>query len=199
MAWTTRVLQAALNHLIASESWAKQQLAPHAGKLLAVRLAPFPEGWLLIQTGGDLAEVVPGDATPALTITVPAGRAVAALGNRDALEHAMRFEGDMQLELAVRALIRSLRWEAEEDLSKWFGDAAAHRIASTGRRARAWTSEGLTRAGQNIGEYLSEERALVLSQVQFATFTDDIRECEQHLDALELRIAVLERKARGPV
>lgn len=199
MALTTKVLQAALNHLIAAEPWAQQQLAPHAGKLIAVRAAPLPEAWLMIGADGALAEVVPGEAAPVLTISVPAGRAIGSLGNREALEHAMDFEGDAQLEQTVRALVRALRWDAEEDLSKWVGDAAAHRIASTGRRARAWSSEGVTRAGQNIGEYLSEERRLVISRVQLATLADDIRDCDQRLAALEGRLAVFEQRLRGAV
>jgi ubiquinone biosynthesis protein UbiJ len=199
MAVTTQMLRATLNHLITAEPWAGQQLASHAGKLIALRLAPFAQSWLAIQVDGSLADVIPGEAQAALTVTVPATRALLTVGDRAALEQAMQFEGDAELEQAMRALVRSLRWDLEEDLSKWVGDAAAHRIANGGRRAREWTREGMARAGQNVGEYLSEERRLVVSQVQLAGFAEDLRQCDQRLQALEQRIGALEQRLRGPV
>lgn len=199
MALSTKALQAALNHLLSAEPWARQQLVPHAGKLLAMQLAPLPQGWLVIEASGMLAEVVPGESEAALTITIAAGDALRSLADRTALERAMHFSGDAQLEQSVRTLVRALRWDVEEDLSNWVGDVAAHRIASSGRRARTWYREGLTRTGQNLGEYLSEERRVAVSRVQLTAFVDDIDACERRLEALEQRVRTLEQKLLGPV
>ncbi len=199
MAFTSQMLQAALNHLIRAEPWAQQQLVPHAGKLIAARIAPFSEGWLLIQADGMLADVVPGEAQANLSVSLAAGRALRAMGDRASLEQAMRIEGEPALEQAMRTLVRSLRWDIEEDLSKWVGDAAAHRIISGGRRTRDWYRGGVARAGQNLGEYLTEEQRLVVSQLQLANFAEDVRQCDQRLQALEQRVTALEQRLRGPV
>lgn len=48
---------------------------------------------------------------------------------------ATRIEGDVQLAAEINWLTDHVRWDVEEDLSRLVGDAAAYRIASTGRQA----------------------------------------------------------------
>lgn len=47
---------------------------------------------------------------------------------------ATRIEGDVQLAAEINWLTDHVRWDVEEDLSRLVGDAAAYRIASTGRQ-----------------------------------------------------------------
>lgn len=63
---------------------------------------------------------------------------------------ATRIEGDVQLAAEINWLTAHVRWDAEEDLSRFVGDAAAHRIASTGSQAlaqlKAWTEKAMSLA-----------------------------------------------------
>ncbi|PIT79132.1 SCP2 domain-containing protein [Limnohabitans sp. JirII-31] len=48
---------------------------------------------------------------------------------------AIRIEGDVQLAAEVNWLIDHVRWDPEEDLARLIGDAPAHTLVQTGRRA----------------------------------------------------------------
>jgi len=48
---------------------------------------------------------------------------------------AIRIEGDVQLAAEVNWLIDHVRWDPEEDLSRLIGDAPAHTLAQTAKRA----------------------------------------------------------------
>ena len=48
---------------------------------------------------------------------------------------AIRIEGDVQLAAEVNWLIDHVRWDPEEDLARLIGDAPAHTLAQTARRA----------------------------------------------------------------
>lgn len=60
---------------------------------------------------------------------------------------ATRIEGDVQLAAEINWLTDHVRWDAEEDLSRFVGDAAAHRIASAGRQVlsqlKAWVAKAM--------------------------------------------------------
>ena len=47
----------------------------------------------------------------------------------------VRIEGDVQLAAEVNWLIDHVRWDAEEDLARLVGDAAAHSLAQAARKA----------------------------------------------------------------
>jgi ubiquinone biosynthesis protein UbiJ len=48
---------------------------------------------------------------------------------------AIRIEGDVQLAAEVNWLIDHVRWDPEEDLARLIGDAPAHTLAQTAKRA----------------------------------------------------------------
>jgi ubiquinone biosynthesis protein UbiJ len=47
----------------------------------------------------------------------------------------VRIEGDVQLAAEINWLIDHVRWDAEEDLARLVGDAAAHTLAQAARKA----------------------------------------------------------------
>jgi ubiquinone biosynthesis protein UbiJ len=47
----------------------------------------------------------------------------------------VRIEGDVQLAAEINWLIDHVRWDAEEDLARLMGDAAAHTLAQVARHA----------------------------------------------------------------
>jgi ubiquinone biosynthesis protein UbiJ len=123
----------ALNHVLQQEPEAQARLKRQSGRLvegrwraLSVRLRATPAG---------LLELAPADGAPDLTITLaeesPWTLAQAALrGDKP----PVRIAGDVQLAAEVQWLVDHVRWDAEEDLARLFGDAPAHAIGQTLRR-----------------------------------------------------------------
>ena len=122
------IFPAAINHLLAQEAWARAKLIPHAGKVavldggvLAVRLKVSADG--MVETAGP-------DDLPTVTIRMQPSDLPLIMQNRERAFSYVKIEGDADFANTISQLSQSLRWEAEDDLSKVVGDIAATRIVS---------------------------------------------------------------------
>ena len=175
-----------VNHLLAREEWARERLQPFAGKAVHIRIAPTPTLRLRISAAGMIEAADAGEADLALDI-----RAVTLPGLLRHDEAALReigIQGDTELAAAVQFLFRNLRWEVEEDLSRVFGDAAAHRLAQSGRAFMAWQRDATARAGENVAEYLQDEARLLVRRHEVEAFGSDLAALRDAVERLEKRI-----------
>lgn len=181
-----------INHLLRGASWAREALQRFAGKTARFDAAPF--GFSL--TVRDNGEVGPAaaDAIPAVTITLTPGLAL-RIGARD--ETAWReigVSGDTDFAAALSHVARNLRWDIEEDLSRVFGDIAAHRMAESGRVFRRWGERAFENTGRSFAEYWTEEQPLIASAQDLEQFNrevdrlrDDVARLDKRMDSLKSR------------
>jgi ubiquinone biosynthesis accessory factor UbiJ len=183
---------AGLNHLLSQQPLAAERLRLFAGKSVEIRCPPFPELHLAIQESG-LIGPAPGDQAPALVVKLKPAAVPLLLARDEAARGEIEIEGSADLAGAVDALIRDLDWDFEEDLSKVFGDAVAHRLASGGRAFAAWQREALLRLAENFAEFWAEEQPLLLRPGDADRFLRDARALRDEVARLEKRIERLER------
>jgi len=187
-----------LNHLLEAAPWARDRLAPFAGRTWRVELTPLPDLAFVVREDGMLGS---SDALePHLVVTLTPA-ALPALARRDeTVVREMTFTGDAELAAALQYLARHLEWDVEEDLSRVVGDVAAHRIAGGARDFVAWQKEAAVRLGQNFAEYLTEEANVIAPQAEVAGFARAVDDLRDAVERLEKRIAHLEQsKGRGTV
>jgi ubiquinone biosynthesis accessory factor UbiJ len=175
-----------LNHLLEREAWARDRLAPFAGRHIRATAALLPDLAFAIRAGG-LLESAP-NAEADLTMAFTPAALAALLRHDEGAVEMITFAGNADLTAAVQFLLRNLRWEVEEDLARLLGDAAAHRIARTGRDLFAWQKDAAARFGQNVAEYLTEEAALLAPPADLARFTREVTETREAVQALERRL-----------
>ncbi len=122
-----------LNHVLQSEPEAMARLARQKSQRiefvwdrLLLLLTPTPAG--LLERG----RFEGFDLRLTVVETSPFSLASAlAQGNKP----KVRIEGDVQLAAEINWLIDHVRWDAEEDLARLVGDAAAHTLAEAARKA----------------------------------------------------------------
>lgn len=123
-----------LNHVLGQEPVAMERLRRQRGKPLLVRWGNVS---LCLQASpAGLLERASPDALPDLTVT---------LTQLDVLELAktvisggkptVDVRGDVQFAAEVAWLAENVRWDIEEDLARWIGDAPAHTLAAAAGRA----------------------------------------------------------------
>ena len=122
-----------LNHVLMQEPEAIARLTRLKGRVVRVQwrtlsmtLAPTPAGLLELFTGhnaADLSLVVADDSPISLAQTVLTGG-----------KPSIKIEGDVQLAAEVNWLVNHVRWDIEEDLSRIFGDAPAHAMATMAKQ-----------------------------------------------------------------
>lgn len=180
---------APLNHLLRASSWARESLQPHAGKTVCLRCPPFSVNLKIVDSG----EVAPAAAgiNPDATLSVSPGLLLRIAAQDETAWRDIAIEGDTALAGAVHHLWRHLRWDAEEDLSRLFGDIAAHRMASSAQTMANWAKMSGENLVRSMSEYWTEEQPAVAAAGDLSRFAADVDALRDDLARLEKRISRL--------
>ena len=174
------------------------QLAKHAGKTIHLQL---PIGDLSCEIGSTgLLQVLKQVDCPSLTLEVSTKALNDLAGSSGSLREqafkAVKITGDADLAQLIGRLAGQLRWEYEEDLARLVGDAPAHFAVKQGKRLVSATHSAATDLRDNVVEYLSEEKKVLLHQRDFMIRKSELNDMRDAVDRLEKRIQLLEQKAK---
>lgn len=187
-----RSLPAAINHLLMREGWARDALRVHAGKSLLLTAAPFRIH--LAVTGEGLTELAGAGSEPAVRIEIPLSLLPQMLGQGPrAVLARIKLEGDASFAQVVSELVQKVRWEAEEDLSRWVGDIAARRITTVARGVWVDAQQTQRKIAENLAEYWLEEDPELVRPRHVEAFANAVRTLRDDLARLEKRIDGLEQ------
>ena len=179
----------ALNHLLGQADWARAKLTPFAGRTARLSMPPFQLD-LLIRTDGYFDPVGP-DVAPDVTMTLPADAPLRALQGQAQIIAAARVEGNAHLATELSFVLRKLRWDAEEDLSRVVGDIAAHRLVKGAGAFASWQADAARRLAENVAEYVGEENPLVARPQDLDRFSAEVSELCDKLSQLDRRVSAL--------
>lgn len=180
------VLIAALNHLLRGNIWARQRLAPYAGRQALICIPPFQIGFVVTNAGG--VDWVT-DPRPDVTITLPADSPFRLLDGLDPLMGAACVEGNAEFATELSFVFRHLRWDTAEDLAQVFGDVAAQRIINTAHGFLDWQKQAAANLLGNFNEYVAFENQVLVTHAEFEAFSNGISLLANNLSRLELRVA----------
>lgn len=180
-------LAAALNHLLDTEPWARERLAPFAGETVALATPPLPELRVAILADGRVAPAAQG-APPSLTVALKPDALAALARGEEQFMRSVEVTGNARLASEVLLLVRQLRWDAEEDLSKLVGDVAAHRLVDLARDFSAWQADTVRRLADSVMEYALEERRVLVKRAELDALAAQAARLRDALERLEKRL-----------
>jgi ubiquinone biosynthesis accessory factor UbiJ len=183
---------AALNHLLKSASWARERLRPFAGKVVRFELVPFTVAYTLLETG-EVADAAAA-ATPDASFTLIPGIALRMLGGDSDAWQKVAVAGDGALAREILYIAQNLKWDVEEDLSRVFGDVAAHRMVSAANELRRWQRDSARSFTRAMAAYWTEEQPLVASKPDIERFVREVDGLRDDVARLEKRIEQLMQK-----
>jgi ubiquinone biosynthesis protein UbiJ len=182
-----------LNHFLSREPWAMDKLAAHAGKvacidsgLVKIRLKVAADGLLQSAATHDAANV---------TIRVKLADLPLIAQNRERAFSYVRIEGDADFANTISQLFRSLRWDAEEDLSRYVGDIAAARLAASARAVFDSARSTQKKLAENAAEYFLEENPMLVRTHSVAEFAGEVSRLRDDVERLAKRIERLKGSA----
>lgn len=109
----------------------------------------------------------------------------------------LRIDGDADFAQAVSTLVRHLRWDVEEDLSKVVGDVVARRAVAGTSRLVSELRRGRQRAAAGLAEYLLEENPQLVYPRMADELAAGVRALRDDLARLEKRIDRLVTSGAG--
>ncbi|OFZ68264.1 MAG: hypothetical protein A2Z01_03195 [Betaproteobacteria bacterium RBG_16_58_11] len=179
---------AAFNHVLAQNAWAREKLAPFAGKQFQLRLPPAVLNFSL-DASGHVQQATGGTPDATLLATPTGFLRYLTVEPRDPT--LITIEGDAEFGAALREILSQLTWEAEEDLSRLFGDVLAHRIAGFAKTWFTWREQSIKRFALSASEYFTEEQALLAKPRHLTQFTQEVAAIEAAVNDLDQRIQKL--------
>ncbi len=180
---------ATINHLLRAAPWALERLAPHAGKIIALRFGPLPLHFA-VEPSGELRAVTP-ETSADVTIDLKPSLMLRALTDGRAALNQAAISGDSGFAQTLSYVAQYLQWDYEEDLSKVVGDIAAHRIGSTARGVGSWAKESTASFLQMSKDFWTEERPAIAKSDAVAAFVASVDELRDATARLEKRIELL--------
>ena len=182
----------ALNHLLRQNSWAAPLLRPYAGKVVKIALPPLSATLAIDRTGE--FESTPADSIVDAAITVSPGGALRMLFDREATAGAATIDGDAELGAAVGKVLRGLRWDAEEDLSRIVGDIPAHELSRAGAHVKQEIARQARSAATMLSEFWLEEQPMLAKKRHLEQFSRDVDNLRDATARLAKRLERLEKE-----
>jgi ubiquinone biosynthesis accessory factor UbiJ len=183
-----------INHLLRGADWARERLQPFAGASVRFVVPPVNATFSIAEDGMLLtaAQEIEPDAT--IKLTPPLAFRLIVLKDESARAE-VEVDGDAALAAALTRVLNTLRWDAEEDLSRVIGDIAAHRAVRAGQAFVDWQRATAANLARAVGEYVTEEQPVIAGREALHAFAQAVDELRDDTERLDKRIERLARIA----
>jgi ubiquinone biosynthesis accessory factor UbiJ len=194
-------IEQALNHYLALDPRALEQMAVLEGRVLGVELRGLAVTFYLLPGRGGVQVLghYEGDADARLSGT-PVALARLGLGaNAPGMLFSgeVRIEGDTELGQTFRRILDDMDIDWEEQLARYTGDLVAHQVGRGLRAAAHWGGEAGRSLEQDVTEYLQEESRQLITEQELEGFLAGVDVARTDVDRLEARIKRLRRHLDG--
>lgn len=179
-------LIAGLNHLLSGSTWAQARLVPFSARRVRFELASLALG-LAVTSDGFFRHDISMDP-PDVTIRLPLDLPFLLPQGLDKAMARATVDGNAEFATELSFVLRNLRWDIEEDLSRVTGDIVAHRLVQDAARFTAWQLQAGKHLAENLADYFANERRLLISAAEFAQFRDELAQLSTSLTRLSDRI-----------
>jgi len=190
-------LELMLNRAIASSPSALTECEALTGRVLSLQFTDFRKTFYLLPNaaGVQLMTQPPGPVDAGLRGTLAA---ISALSLQDrpwsgSMMGAVESEGDPEVALRLRHLLRLAAPDWEAHLARFTGDVVAHAVGNVVRGGLQWLRRGFDVLGLDLAEYAQYEAKLVPDPAQAQEFAREVGQLQDDVAALTARV----RRLRG--
>ncbi|HMJ50290.1 MAG TPA: hypothetical protein VK440_06980, partial [Burkholderiales bacterium] len=115
------------------------------------------------------------------------------LARDEAAYQQVGISGDSEFAGEIAYVAKNLHWDAEEDLSRVFGDIAAQRMVSTAKSLSTWSRQTFDSFSRSFSEYWTEERPLIAKSAHVKQFIAEVDALRDDVERLEKRLKNISR------
>jgi ubiquinone biosynthesis protein UbiJ len=180
-----------LNETIAETTPARELCEALAGTVAAVRVrhSALAVTFRVHATGVDIEPGAADDPDIAITGSLSALARMAAAPEANAIrDGSVDLVGDAERAAQFQRLLALARPDAEEQLSRVVGDAAAHSAGRLARGFRSWARDARVTLASNLREYLQEESGELPGRYEVERFARQVDRLRDDVDRLAARI-----------
>jgi len=182
------------NRVLERESWARQRLSVHAGRVFVIAVGPVATA-LAIDASGMVESTPLTGRAPDLTLTVSPLDLPAFLAEPARWDRYVGCRGDPALAATLKELAHTLPWFVEQAFAKALGPIVGQRVADAGRRLLGFPEYAALRIGDSVASYASHEAGLIVRGDEARTFAGEVAALSARIEACAARIEALERRS----
>jgi ubiquinone biosynthesis protein UbiJ len=185
-----------LQHITSQNQWSKPYLVPFAGKVVQF-------DFVLIKTNVQILEdgslAIAGDnynqnTAPEASIHLSPSLALRIMAGDEAAKMQIKIEGDAHFATELSKVLQNMRWDIEEDLSRFTGDIAASKIGSTSKKILHTAKQQTINTAEMLSEYWQEEKNILAKKRHIKTFNADVDALVGDVARFEKRLQKLMKK-----
>ena len=179
----------AANRALASEAWAREKLAAHAGKRFTLSTGPIDATFSIVDEG-ELAAAESGAAV-ALTLRVSPLDVPRLAADPSRWGALVRVDGDAALAATLGELAGTFPWFVERALGSLLGPIAGQTVADVGRTLLSVPDRISRHAASSLGAFAGETDALV-TRTDLLAHAVEVADVGARVDALASRVEALD-------
>jgi len=191
-----RPITKVLNRNIAETTPARELATQLDGKTVAIRVRDTALAMYFVFDQDIVTLATEFDADPDVVITgslVTLARMAGGAGAQAIRDGDIDLTGDAATAQRFQTLLDHAKPDVEEELSRVIGDVAAHQLAEFARGVGNWARGARSTMGDNIREYLQEERRDLPTRYEVEQFSQRVGELRDDVERIAARLKRLER------
>ena len=184
-----------LNRTIAEVTPARELCQRLDDKIVAIRVRDTALAMYFVFDEETIDLAIDAEREPDVVITASIVTLAGMIGSDGAQairDGKVDLTGNAGVAEAFRDLLGYTKPDVEEELSKFVGDAAAHRLGQLAAGLRSWALDARKTMGGNIREYLQEESRDVPSRYEVEQFTSKVDALRDDVARFEARLSRIE-------
>ena len=191
------VFERSLNATLAMDPGSVQLLAKLEGRVIAMNIESLDGSFYLLPHRDRVSIEIDHDQNPDIVIEggllAYARSATASVRGSANPDQLLEITGDANLVAVMRDFLRSLQPDFEERLSSLIGDIPAHHAGNQIRSFTEWTEQVGHSIAVNTGEYLTEEKQLLVVRSRIDRFFVAVNQLRNDTEQLARRLDTLEK------
>ncbi len=183
------------NRVLEGETWARQRLSAHAGRMFVIAVGPVATA-LAVDASGMVEPGRLSDGAPDLTLGLSPLELPAFLADPRRWDRFVASEGDPALAATLKDLAQTLPWFVERAFAQALGPIVGQRVADAGRVLLAFPEYAAERIGDSVVSYARDEAGLVARGDEARAFVEQVGALAARVDALADRLADAEARVK---
>ena len=155
-----------LNHFLFQNDWMSTRLKKFHNKTILIKISELSMYFSVNKKG--LLEYLSQVKNPDASISMPIKSLINQILHKENKD--ITIKGDIDLAQAVSEILKKIKWDVEEDLSKIIGDVAANRVGILGEKVFNESKKITISIAEAFKEYWEEEKPLIAKKIGYINF-----------------------------
>ena len=179
-----------LNHVLFQNDWMSSRIKKFHNKTILIKISELSMYFKVNNQG--LLELVNQVKNPDASISMPIKSLINQILHKENKD--ITIKGDIDLAREVSEILKKIKWDVEEDLSKIIGDVAANRVGILGEKVLNESKKITTSIAEAFKEYWEEEKPLIAKKNRVHQFLAEIDNISEDVERIEAKINSLALK-----